>query len=102
MEKKFAKAQAQLVSRAAILLEIGQARSLRTDSYPSIGCFTFELLIKKDICSSEYFSLEFDTRKNKEYNDDDLNAALLELDALITQAKKDARSALSLIEAWEK
>ena len=43
MEKKFAHAQAQLASRAAIMLQIGAAEKLYMAAYPGIGALTFRL-----------------------------------------------------------
>jgi vancomycin resistance protein YoaR len=91
MEKKFAHAQAQLASRAAIMLQIGAAEKLYMAAYPGIGAFTFRL--------GEY-SLAFDEAEGKPYDEDALNAMLAELDARIFKAKKDAEFAISLIEAW--
>lgn len=91
MEKIFAKAQAQLISRASILLQIGAANHLRTNAWPNIESFVFEL---DDIL------IEFDGREGKPYDENVINETLEELDAKIFQAKKDAQFTISLIEAW--
>ena len=91
MEKKLAQAQAQLISRAAVLLQIGAVRTLRTHTYPSLGWLDFSL---------DSFRVEFDPDKGKPYDEEVLNAAIAELDAKIAKAKSDAQAAVSLIEAW--
>lgn len=91
MEKIFAKAQAQLASRAAILLQIGAAKHLKMDSWPTLGSFTFQL---------DSFHLIFEPEEGKAFDDEVLNEAIAELDAKIFQAKKDAQAVISLIEAW--
>lgn len=91
MEKKFAQAQAQLTARAAILLQIGAAHNLITSSWPTIGCFTFEL---------DKLRVNFDPKKDKPFDDEVIAAAIEELDKKIAQAKAEAQQALSVIEAW--
>lgn len=91
MEKKLAQAQAQLISRAAVLLQIGAASTLRTHAYPTLGWLSFSL---------DSFRVEFDPDKGKPYDEEVLNAAIAELDAKIVKAKSDAQAAISLIETW--
>lgn len=91
MEKTFAKAQAQLASRAAILLQIGAASNLIMNSWPVLGCLSFKL---------DSFCVEFDPKMDKPYDEAILVEALRELDTKIFQAKKDAQATISIIEAW--
>jgi hypothetical protein len=91
MRRKFEQAQAQLTSRAAILLQIGAAHFLNTNAWPEIGCFKFQL---DKIC------VDFDPKEDKPFDDAVIAATIEELDNKIAQVKAEAQQALAFIEAW--
>jgi hypothetical protein len=89
MEKKFEKAMAQLISRAAILMQIGASHYIYATMHPSVEHFTFIL---------DELEVKFD--KENPFDNEKIIAVLEELDKMIFDWKKEAAAGISLIEAW--
>lgn len=90
MEKKFEKAMAQLISRAAILMQIGAAHGINTSMYPSIGSFHFCL---------DDLDLRFD-REEHPFDEMEVAAVIERLDGMIQAWKENAQHGIELINAW--
>ena len=89
MEKIFAKAMAQLLSRASILMQVGAENHIYTNMHPCIGHFTFH-----------FGAMEINFNNEHPFDEAELNAALEQLDKRIFDWKKEAAAGISLIEAW--
>jgi hypothetical protein len=91
MEKKFQKAMARLISRAAILMQVGAAHDIRTSMYPSIGSFHFSL---------DQLDVRFD-RDEHPFDESEIEAVIDQLDGMIQEWKENAKKGLKIVAAWE-
>lgn len=89
MEKIFAKAMAQLLSRASILMQVGVEHHIYTNMHPYIGHFTFRL-----------GEIEINFNNEHPYDEAEVTAVLEQLDKRIFDWKKEAAAGIALIEAW--
>lgn len=89
MEKKFEKAMAQLISRAAILMQVGAGHHIYTNMHTCIGYFTFH-----------FDEIELNFNDEHPYDETEVTAVLEQLDKRIFTWKKEAAAGISLIEAW--
>ena len=82
-------AQAQLLQRASILMVAGYNEKVTSSCHPCIKMFNF---VFGDV--QVYFDDEH------AYNDDEINAAIAQLDAMIDKHYKAAEFAVSVIKTW--
>ena len=79
MEKIFAKAMAQLLSRASILMQVGAEHHIYTNMYPYTGYFIFH-----------FGEIELNFNNEHPYDEAEVTAVLEQLDKRIFTWKKEA------------
>lgn len=89
LENKMFKAQAQLIHRASILMLAGYGGRVTASCHPSIDLFHFA-----------YGDVQVYFDDEHAFNDDEINAAIAQLDAKIEQHYKAGALAVSVIKAW--
>lgn len=89
MEKIFAKAMAQLLSRASILMQVGAEHHIYTNMHPCIGHFTFH-----------FGEIEINFNNEHPYDEAEVTAVLEQLDGMIQAWKENAQHGIELINAW--
>lgn len=92
---KFSNAQSLLMSRAALLLQLGGIKSVYTNCYPSLGHMTFRGY------RDEADTIEVSFDDEKPFDQSIVDAALEQMDIMVAAERKRAERNLALIKSWE-